>query len=111
MIYYIFNSQSEANLAEQKIVDNIRNWVSINAPDALSEDGTKLKGRNASTGQLVEVYTERWAIPQQTNDNKWVFPKPTIEKTSPIPVEIFLQNINAIEVDYNSEWFSSNNPE
>ena len=106
MKYYIFNNELEAITTEQQIVDNVRNWLTVNAPDALSSHG-KLRGRNAATKELVDIYTERWAIPIKTIDNKWVFPKPTIEKTSPIPVEFFLQDIIANEIEYNSNWFNN----
>lgn len=102
MIYYIFDNESEALLAEQQIIENIKNWVLFHVPDALSPDGKKLRGRNAATGELVDIYTERWAVPLQTTDNKWVFPKPTIEKTTPIPVEVFIANIVANEIESNS---------
>lgn len=108
MIYYIFNTEQEAVTAEQQIINNVRQWVVANVPDALSEDGTKLRGRNAATGQLVDVFTIRWAIPQQINDGRWVFPKPTTEKTSPIPVEIFIENVSSSEEEFNNSWWSNN---
>lgn len=105
MIYYVFNREDEALSAEQQIVYNVKNWVAENVPDALSADGTKLRGRNAKTGKLVDAFTTRWAIPKQTNDGRWVFTKPTQEKTSPIPVEVFINNISAIEEEYDEYWF------
>lgn len=106
MIYYIFNSEQEAVTTEQQIVDNAKNWLLSNSPQSLSPDGNKLRGRNAATGEFVEVYTEKWAVPQQTIDGKWVFLKPTQIKTSPIPVEVFLNNIIADEIEYDSSWFA-----
>jgi hypothetical protein len=105
MIYYIFNTEQEALAAEQQIVDNVRQWVAENVPDALSEDGLKLRGRNAKTGEFTDAYTTRWAVPQQIVDGRWVFAKPTSEKTAPIPVEIFITNVNASEEVYNKEWW------
>ena len=105
MIYYIFNTEQEALAAEQQIVDNVRQWVVANVPDALSEDGLKLRGRNAKTGEFTDAYTTRWAVPQQIVDGRWVFTKPTAEKTSPIPVEVFINGITASENEYNSDWF------
>ena len=105
MTYYVFNTEAEALSAEQQIVDNVRNWVAANVPDALSADGTKLRGRNAKTGEFVDAFTTRWAIPQQIADGRWVFTKPTPEKTAPIPVEVFLQNVVAAESAYDVAWF------
>lgn len=105
MIYYVFNTEVEAQEAEQQIVDNVRNWVETNAPDALSSDGSKLRGRNAKTGKFVDVYTTRWSIPQQIADGRWVFSKPTAEKVAPIPVEVFISHITAIEEEYSPFWF------
>lgn len=98
MTYYIFNTEEEALLAEEQIVTNVRNWVETNVPDALSSDGSKLRGRNAKTGEFVDVYTTRWAIPQQIIDGQWVFLKPTSNRTFPIPVEIFVSGIVANEI-------------
>lgn len=105
MIYYVFNTEAEALSAEQQIVDNVRSWVATNVPEALSADGTKLRGRNAKTGEFVDAFTSRWAIPKQTNDGSWVFTKPTQEKTAPIPVEVFIADIEATEEEYNDAWF------
>lgn len=106
MIYYVFNTEAEAQSAEQQIVDNVRNWVATNVPDALSADGTKLRGRNAKTGEFVDAFTTRWAIPQQVADGRWVFPKPTPEKTEPIPVAVFVANVIAPETEYDAAWWS-----
>jgi hypothetical protein len=107
MIYYVFNTEQEALAAEKQIVDNVRQWVAANVPDALSEDGLKLRGRNAKTGEFTDAYTTRWAVPQQIVDGKWVFTKPTAEKTAPIPVEVFINNISAEEAEYETNWFET----
>jgi hypothetical protein len=107
MIYYIFNTQEEALVTEKHIVDNIKNWVIINNPESLTSDGDALKGKNAKTGKWEESgNTSRWAIPEKTKDDKWVFLKPTQDKVSPIPIEIVLNNINAQEIEYDINWFS-----
>ena len=105
MIYYIFNTEQEALAAEQQIVDNVRQWVAANVPDALSEDGLKLRGRNAKTGEFTDAYTTRWADPQQIVDGRWVFTKPTAEKTAPIPVAVFINGIVAEEAIRDENWF------
>lgn len=107
MTYYVFNTEAEALSAEQQIVDNVRNWVAANVPEALSEDGTKLNGRNAKTGEFVDVFTTRWAIPQQIADGRFVFTKPTQAKTSPIPVEVFISGVVSIEEEHNETWFET----
>jgi len=105
MLFYVFNVEEDANAAAQLIIDNVRNWVSNNLPEALSADGNKLRGRNAATNELVDVYTTRWAVPVQTVDNRWVFLKPTQEKTTPIPLAVFIAGITAAEEEYNPAWF------
>lgn len=105
MTYYVFTTEEEATTGERRIVENVRNWVATNVPAALSEDGTKLKGRNAATGELVNVYTERWAIPQQTTTGQWVFPKPTQEQAAPIPLSAFIAGIDASEAEHDTTWF------
>lgn len=107
MIYYTFNTEEEAMQAEQIIVNNIKNWIVINNPNALTSDGNGIKGKNAKTGEWDEsAITNRWAIPEKTNLEKWVFLKPTQDKVSPIPIEIVLNNITALEEKYDPSWFS-----
>jgi hypothetical protein len=108
MIYYVFSTEAEALSTEQQIVDNVQSWLVANIPDALSTNGDKLRGRNAQTDKFVDVYTVRWAIPQQITDGRWVFSKPTAGKVAPIPVDVFISNITAIEEEYSQFWFDSN---
>ena len=103
--YYLFATEEDAVAAEARIVANVRTWAEANAPDALSEDKSKLRGRNAATGEFEDHFTERWAIPQQTETGKWVFPVPTQERTTPIPVETFVAGVTADEAEYDSAWF------
>lgn len=105
MMFYVFNTESAAVAAEATIVTNVRQWVAANVPNALSGDGERLRGRNASTGEFVEVYTDRWAIAIKTAAGKWVFAKPTQDKTDPIPVDVFTAGVAASEADYNAAWF------
>lgn len=105
MTCYVFNTEAAALAAEAKIVSNVRDWVAGNVPNALSEDGTRLRGRNASTGELVDVFTDRWAVPVKTASNKWVFAKPTAEQAAPIPLVIFVAGVTATEAEYDSDWF------
>ena len=66
MKYRIFNTEAEAVAAEAQI--------------ALSIGCVKI-GINAATGQPDHnaQATERWAIPQQIADGRWVFPSPDDE--------------------------------
>jgi hypothetical protein len=105
MIYYTFSSEAAAVAAEQQIVANVKNWVAVNVPDALSADGEKLRGRNAKTGEFEDAYTTKWATPSQIADGRWVFLKPTQETTAPIPVAVFIAGIAAEEAVYDSAWF------
>ncbi len=107
MTFFVFASKSDAEKTEHDIVGNVRGYLAQQVPDALSSDGRLLRGRNASTGELVDVYTERWAVPQQIADGRWVIPKPTQEKTAPIPVEVFVAGIDADESQYDPAWFAS----
>lgn len=104
-IFFSFTAKAAADAAADAIVENVRAWLEVNAPSALSEDGSKLRGRNAGTGELVDVFTDCWAVPQQTLAGKWVFPKPTQDKTAPIPVSVFLAGIQATEAEWQASWF------
>lgn len=110
MLYYIFTTEQEALAAEQRIVDNVRTWVQANVPEALSEDGQSLRGRNAATLEFVDVYTTRWAIPFQIPSGQWVFLKPTTEKTAPIPVEVFINAVAADEAEFDPSWLETDLP-
>jgi hypothetical protein len=63
MKYLVFQTESEAIAAEQQIA------VSL---------GCAIVGRNALTGELEphKQKTERWAIPVQISDGRWVFQSP-----------------------------------
>ena len=63
MKYRIFDTEAEAITAEAQVAQAI---------------GCIKIGVNAKTGQPVpdKQVTERWAIPQQITDGRWVFPSP-----------------------------------
>ena len=63
MKYRIFDTEAEANAAESQIAADI---------------GCIKIGVNAKTGLPAPEAqtTERWAIPQQIADGRWVFPSP-----------------------------------
>jgi hypothetical protein len=105
MTFFVFATEAAANAANAIISENVRAYVAVHVPDALSPDGTKLRGRRAADGTLVDVYTERWAEPQQIADGRWVFSKPTQARTAPIPVEVFLAGVTADEAEYDEAWF------
>lgn len=66
MLYRIFNTETEAVAAEAQIAQSI---------------GCVKISTNAATGlpDLDAQMTERWAIPQQIADGRWVFPSPDDE--------------------------------
>jgi hypothetical protein len=66
MKYRIFNTEAEAIAAEAQVAADI---------------GCIKVGTNAKTGQPAPdaQVTERWAIPQQIVDGRWVFPSPDDE--------------------------------
>jgi hypothetical protein len=105
MIHYVFPNPDTATAAADAIAQNVRDWLAKNVPDALSSDGQKLRGRIASSGAFVDVYTLRWATPELTASGLYVFEKPTQQKTSPIPVGVFLSGIVADEAEYDPTWF------
>jgi hypothetical protein len=105
MIFFVFETKADADAANAIIAENVREFVATNSPDALSPDGSKLRGRRADTGELVDVYTERWAEPLRRADSRWVFAKPTQEKTAPLPVSVFLAGVVAGEEEYDPAWF------
>lgn len=102
--FYVFPTEAEAAATEQAIVENVKQWVYVNAPDALTIQHW-LRGRNAANGRLVENYTIRWAVPVQTLSGQWVFEKPTADRTSPVPLEFVLAGIDADESAADSSWF------
>ena len=63
MPYRVFNTEAEAIAAEAQVAADI---------------GCIKVGVNAKTGQPAPEAqaTERWAIPQQIADGRWVFPSP-----------------------------------
>ena len=72
MKYRIFNTEAEAIAAEAQVAADI---------------GCIKIGTNAKTGLLAPEAqaTERWAIPQQITDGRWVFVSPDDEGVEPGP--------------------------
>lgn len=105
MIFYVFDTEAEAIAAENTIVTNIKTWVQTYSPDAIAPDGNSLKGRNAKTGELVDNYTTKWAIPKERLDGKWVFQKPTQNALGPIPLAAVINGISTTEENYSRSWF------
>jgi hypothetical protein len=66
MKYRVFNTEAEALAAEAQVAQAI---------------GCAKVGTNAKTGQPAPdaQVTERWAIPQQVQDGRWVFVSPDDE--------------------------------
>ena len=66
MKYRVFDTEAEAIAAEAEIAQAI---------------GCIKVGVNAKTGQLApdKQTTERWAIPQQIADGRWIFASPDEE--------------------------------
>ena len=66
MKYRVFNTEAEAIAAETQVAQAI---------------GCAKVGINAKTGQPAPEaqVTERWAIPQQITDGRWVFVSPDDE--------------------------------
>lgn len=108
MIYYTFQDEAAAIIAEQKICNNVLAWCAANAPEALSADGTKVRCRNAATGNWEEdVFTEHWDTPRQIQDGRYVVCKPYSSGVAPIPVEAVLADITATEAEESPDWWAS----
>lgn len=107
MLFYVFDSEQDANAVLELIASNVRAWLRQHSPDALSADGNGVRGRNAATGGLTDVVTQRWAVPELTSGGKWVFAVPTQRQTSPIPVSAFTSGIEAPTAEYDPAWFPS----
>lgn len=96
-MFYIFNTQTEAQQAENQIVANVYAWAQANAPEVVSEDGY-LRGRNASTGELADAVTMRWDEPRALSDGRFAILKPTAERVAPMPLADALAGITATEI-------------
>jgi hypothetical protein len=95
MMYYVFESQSLAIAAEEYICQV------ANMP---------LVGVNASTGELspTSQRTERWAVPEQRLDGKWVFPVVPISiavNFSQSVIDFFNINFPHQFEEFQNEWF------
>lgn len=94
-LYYVFNDEATAIGAEAYICQVA---------------GTPLVGVNAKTGQPEpnKAKTERWAIPQQRVDGKWVFPVVPDAIASKYPPEIataFNTNYPNVKEEHDPAWF------
>jgi hypothetical protein len=97
MEYYVFNTEQEAIAAEAWISQQCN--MPITGVDA--KDGTP---------QPEKQKTERWAIPQQRLDDKWVFPKVSDDiaiKFGMEAIQFFQTNFNYALETYSEDWFET----
>lgn len=80
MKYRIFDTEAESIAAEAQVAASI---------------GCVKIGINAKTGLPAPEAqaTERWAIPQQIADGRWVFPSPDDTGIEPLPDWWYEENI------------------
>ena len=95
MLYYVFDTEQLAVDAENYI-DNV--------------GGVPIIGVNAATGQSEPnaAKTERWAIPKQRLDGKWVFPYVGDELVAQYPEDVvnyFRDNFPHVKEEYDESWF------
>lgn len=95
-LYYVFEDEQTAIDAEYFIS---------------STGGAPLVGRNALTGELEpdKCKTERWAIPQQRLDGKWVFEKIPTSVLDQYPeglIDYFNTTYPNTLEEYDNSWFS-----
>jgi hypothetical protein len=93
--YYVFDDEATADGAQAYIC-------------AVAQ--TPITGRNAKTGKLEpnKAKTERWAVPQQRLDGKWVFPIIPYEIAITFPPEVsdnFNTNYPNVKEEYDNAWF------
>jgi len=93
--YYVFDDEATANGAQDYIC------LVAQVP---------IVGKNAKTGQLEpnKAKTERWAIPEQRVDGKWVFPQVPDAITAQFPEEVaiaFNTDYPNVKEDYDESWF------
>jgi hypothetical protein len=105
MIFYVFDTEADEIAAAHTVVTNIKTWVQTYSPDAIGPDGNSLRGRNAKTGELVDNYTTKWAIPKERLDGKWVFEKPTQSSLGPVSLDSAINGISATEEEFQLDWF------
>jgi len=95
MEHYVFDTEAEANAAEAYISQ---------------AGGVPIVGINAKTGEPMPnaAKTERWAIPQQRLDGKWVFEKVpnTIIAQYPQAVQLyFISTFSFTVEEFSNTWF------
>lgn len=94
-IYYVFEDEQTATDAETAICQIA---------------GAPLVGRNAKTGLPApdKCKTERWAVPQERLDGKWVFPKvpdALLAQYSQEVIDGFNTSYPNTLEEYDSSWF------
>lgn len=97
MPYLVFETQELAVEAEEKIVQNIREFLTLANSERVSENGLLL-GRDYQTQEIVDRgITTRWAIPAEAEEG-WYFSKPTAEQVDPIPLNVVLAGVDGVEL-------------
>ena len=95
MLYYIFETEDLA-IGAERYISQI--------------GGAPIVGINAET--LLEDYdgvkTERWAIPKQRKDGKWVFPYVGDERIAQYPTDVanyFETTYPNTKEEFSDDWF------
>lgn len=100
MIYLRFLDEQSALIAEQKIIQNIRNFIEQRIPERATSDGllsTDVKG-NVNSGVVV---TNKWATPEFNFElNAWIIPKPTQQEVGRVPIESVLNGVGGEEIEF-----------
>ena len=95
MLYYVFENE-ELAVGAEKYISQL--------------GGAPIVGVNASTGEPMPdaTKTERWAIPVQRIDGKWVFPYVGDELVSQYPDSVrgyFAENFPYVLEEFSQDWF------
>lgn len=95
MSYLVFKTELEAKLAQDKIVNNIRDFLISIESKALSDDGL-LKGRRQNTLEVCEEgLTTKWSIVYPCSKG-WAILLINKELVQPIPYEIILEGVGGL---------------
>lgn len=110
----VFDSEGEARVAEDSISVRARELFSARGYQ-IDEQGCVI-GKNAATGEDMpdQQRTERWAVPQQRADGKWIVPHPeqhtsadvVIDPNGTTVVQYVMQDCaGAVIEDVATDWF------
>lgn len=95
-MFLIFETQELAQIACDRVFDNIRNWLMENYPIRVRPEGL-ISLNFDGTPNLRAIPTTAWAEPLECEEG-WSIPKPEQKDVGQVPIAVVLEGVGGEEL-------------